>query len=137
MKLVRDMIPRLYAAGDLEPKEQSRPGWVFRRTGGQELDLLLRLKLVEELGEVLSAPTAQRRISELYDLRDVIDGFLRASGAWSVHERVHEAKLDRLGAFAEGWVLEEEVVAALDPDCHHAFATEGSVTRCQLCEGVK
>lgn len=27
--------------------------------------------------------------------------------------------------------------APLDPDCHHAFATDEGITRCQKCEGIK
>lgn len=107
MKLVRDNIAALHAAGDLEPREHVRD-WTFRRVADRaEWELLLRLKLVEELGEVLSAPTSVKRISELYDLRDVVDGFLRLEAAGDVHAGIHNAKLTRLGEFRQGWVLEE------------------------------
>src|SRR3954471_1863556 len=101
MKLVRDHIPALHQSGDLEPKEIPRD-WTFHRATGPEKGLLLRLKLVEELGEVLSAPTPIKRISELYDLRDVIDAFLEHEGSGVIHRDVHQAKLTRLGGFTWG-----------------------------------
>lgn len=104
MKLVRDNIPELYALGELEPRSTARD-MDFRLATTEELDLLLRLKLVEELGEVLSAPTAERRASELYDLLDVVQAYLAYSRADEVDEAAHRAKLSRLGGFAEGWVL--------------------------------
>lgn len=104
MKLVRDSIPGLYARGELEPRDAVRD-MSFRRATVEESDLLLRLKLVEELGEVLSAPTAIARVSELYDLRDVIDACLAYSRADEMDEAAHRAKLSRLGGFTEGWVL--------------------------------
>lgn len=104
MKLVRDRIPDLCARGELEPRGAVRD-MSFRPATAEELDLLLRLKLVEELGEALSAPTPVRRISELYDLRDVIDAYLAYSRAGEADEAAHRAKLSRLGGFTEGRVL--------------------------------
>lgn len=104
MKLVRDEIPELYARGELEPRDRPRD-MSFRLATAEEFDLLLRLKLVEELGEVLSAPTTARRVSELNDLRDVIDAYLAYSRADEMDEAAHRAKLSRLGGFTEGWVL--------------------------------
>jgi predicted house-cleaning noncanonical NTP pyrophosphatase (MazG superfamily) len=104
MKLVRDNIPDLYLRGELEPRSTTR-GMDFRLATTEELDLLLRLKLVEELGEVLSAPTTERRVSELYDLLDVVRAYMAYSRADEVDEAAHRAKLSRLGGFTEGWVL--------------------------------
>lgn len=104
MKLVRNNIPGLYSRGELEPRNVARE-MEFRQATGEERDLLLRLKLVEEVGEVLSAPTTARRVSELYDLRDVIEAYLEHSRADEVDEAAHRDKLSRLGGFSEGWVL--------------------------------
>lgn len=104
MKLVRDNIPDLLATGELEPRDRERD-FTVRRSTPEEKSLFLRLKLVEELGEVLSAPTKAQRISELYDLRDVIDAFLAHENAGVLSTAAHDIKLNRLGGFTEGWLL--------------------------------
>ncbi|MFJ2176387.1 hypothetical protein ACIOHE_26285 [Streptomyces sp. NPDC087851] len=96
MKLVRDNVPGMYPLAHR-----------YRRATPTERPLLLRLKLAEELGEVLSAPTRGRTLEELGDLLDAADA-LRAASGWSVAEvdEVRAAKRERLGAFQEGWMVE-------------------------------
>lgn len=107
MKIVRDHIPALHQAGELEPGDIPRD-WTFRRAEGTERKLLLRLKLAEEVGEVLSAPNQAKMLDELHDLRDVIDALIQEEAlpsAQETAEKRHTAKLDRLGGFGWGWVL--------------------------------
>jgi len=109
VKIVRDHIPALHQAGELKP-EGPRPDWTFRRAESTERKLLLRLKLAEEVGEVLSAPDQAKVLDELHDLRDVIDALIvneAQPSAQEEAERRHTAKLDRLGGFGWGWVLED------------------------------
>lgn len=105
MKLVRDKIPALYKAGQLEP----RPGaadYTFHKATPQEYALLLRLKLAEEVGEVLSAPDRESFHRELSDLEDVIQALRDLEGELRSDQTARRAKHARLGGFEEGWVLE-------------------------------
>lgn len=105
MKLVRDNVPRLYQAGELV---NPAPGCTFRSVRDQdELVLLLRLKLAEEVGEVLSAPTHDALLAELGDLMDVASTLAAVYGIGAAElEQARTAKVARLGGFADGWVLE-------------------------------
>ena len=97
MKLVRNRIPELYPQHDYHQAG----------SGSAELVLLLRLKLAEEVGEVLSAPTRDALIAELADLDEVLIALRRAEGI-SLSELTlarAEKGADR-GTFSEGWVLE-------------------------------
>ena len=108
MKLVRDKIPSLHAANQLTDrsgKDDNRETFTFRKATSEEYGLLLRLKLAEEVGEVLSATTREETIAELGDLIDVIcavEDFLAATNEDYAKQR---AKRERLGEFGEGWVL--------------------------------
>lgn len=95
MKLVRDKIPELY------------PEHSYRRTRDQEEHiLLLRLKLVEEVGELLSAPTKGALIEEITDVRHVLATLAGLSGVrFADLERVGGEKIRNRGAFLDGWVL--------------------------------
>lgn len=108
MKLVRDNIPNLNAAGKLTPRPGSdRSQYSFRPvTGPEEHMLLLKLKLAEEVGEVLSAPTRAEMIAELGDLRDVIYALEERLEITDDENRAQDAKYGRLGGFRDGWVLE-------------------------------
>jgi len=108
MKLVRDNIPNLNAAGKLTPRPGSdRSQYSFRPVAGpEEHMLLLRLKLAEEVGEVLSAPTREQTIAELGDLLDVILDFQKLLKIEDVEYKARHAKRARLGGFDKGWVLE-------------------------------
>lgn len=105
MKLVRDHIARMYAAGELS---KPVPGCTFRPVRDEEeLGLLLRLKLAEETGEVLSAPSREALIGELGDLMDVASSLAALSGIGADElAEARRAKNRRLGGFVTGWVLE-------------------------------
>ena len=108
MKLVRDNVPQMYKDGELSPREGDRGDFTFRRVRDQEeLILLLRLKLAEEVGEVLSAPNLSALLSELGDLMDAVSALAALSGisnaalSWE-----RSVKTSRLGGYVDGWVLE-------------------------------
>ena len=108
MKLVRDNIPKLNEEGKLKPRTgSSREDYSFRPVASDEEHiLLLRLKLAEEVGEVLSAPSRGELISELGDLLEVIDAIIDLSDI--EYDEVDQArfhKAERLGGFEKGWVL--------------------------------
>lgn len=106
IKLVRDNIPALYDKGELEPRGEARGDFTFRQSLPKEYELLLRLKLAEEVGEVLSAPTREQLIAEIGDLLDVIDNLRWNLKITDKEYRTWSAKRKRLGGFTEGWVLE-------------------------------
>lgn len=108
MKLVRDNIPRLSEEGKLKPRAGGgREDFSFRPVASEEEHLLLlRLKLAEEVGEVLSAPSRSELISEIGGLLDVIEAVYELSGiGFSELEAARNAKAERLGLFKKGWVL--------------------------------
>lgn len=96
MKLVRDKIPKLY------------PQHSYRRATPTEWLVLLRLKLAEEVGELLSAPTEASLLEEIADVMEVVEA-LAVKYGWSLEGAVRPARdakrLER-GSFVEGWVLE-------------------------------
>jgi predicted house-cleaning noncanonical NTP pyrophosphatase (MazG superfamily) len=108
MKLVRDGVPALYEAGQLELREGDRGDYTFRRVRDQEeLILLLRLKSAEEVGEVLSAPNRDALLSELGDLLTAAHALAALSGIGSGElARARLSKASRLGGYLDGWVLE-------------------------------
>lgn len=95
MKLVRDKIPELY------------PQHAYRKADQAEMLLLLRLKLVEEVGEALSAPTQLDLAQELADVMDVVSSLAALSGIGSnqLAGFRNEKRAER-GGFVDGWVLE-------------------------------
>jgi predicted house-cleaning noncanonical NTP pyrophosphatase (MazG superfamily) len=95
MKLVRDKIPELY------------PQHSYRKATPTERLMLLRLKLAEEVGEVLSAPDGQSVLEELADLSEVADALREAYGWFEGHlaEEKTRKRAER-GGFVVGWVLE-------------------------------
>lgn len=105
IKLVRDNIPALYDKGELEPRGE-RGEFTFRKAEPKEYELLLRLKLAEEVGEVLSAPTRAQLIAELGDLKEVIYALEERLGLTPQDYLDRAEKCQRLGGFAEGRVLE-------------------------------
>lgn len=105
MKLVRDKIPELYKAGQLEPRSGDRD-YTFHKATPQEYALLLRLKLAEEVGEVLSAPDRESFHQELSDLEDVIEALRDLEGELPSDRKDRILKHRRLGGFVDGWVLE-------------------------------
>lgn len=106
MKLVRDNIPVLHEKGELRPHRSGQRDFTFRKAVGTELGLLLRLKLAEEVGEFLSAPTRADLIAELGDLKDVVYALEEHLDLLPGEYLDQGSKRERLGGFAEGWVLE-------------------------------
>lgn len=94
MKLVRDRIPELY------------PDGLYVRCDDETRKIMLKLKLAEEIGEVLSAVGAHGLAEELADVLEVVSALAHA----------YEISVERLGAvrddkntarggFSGGWVL--------------------------------
>jgi predicted house-cleaning noncanonical NTP pyrophosphatase (MazG superfamily) len=108
MKLVRNKIPSLHAAGQLTDrsgKADNRETFTFRKATAEEYGLLLRLKLAEEVGEILSAPTRDQMMDEIGDLIDVLNALRAVEPATDEDHMRRIAKRERLGEFGEGWVL--------------------------------
>lgn len=109
MKLVRDKIPELHASGQLTPRaDVDRDRQTFRRATPDEYRLLLRLKLAEEVGEVLSATNHGQLMVEIGDVIDVLQALQDHEGRTAHDSALRLIKLERFGGFTEGWVLEEK-----------------------------
>lgn len=94
MKLVRDRIPELYPQG------------LYVRCDDETRKIMLKLKLAEEIGEVLSAVGAHKLAEELADVLEVVDALTRAYGIpLSMVATIRDDKLRSRGGFSEGWVL--------------------------------
>ncbi|TFG14012.1 hypothetical protein EU537_04750 [Candidatus Thorarchaeota archaeon] len=93
-KLVRDRIPELIENDGQKPK--------YRRASGEELDYLLRAKIVEESKELLESGDTE----ELVDILEVIEALLRLRNVDSAFLEIqkHAKRLAR-GAFEKGYVL--------------------------------
>jgi len=96
-KMVRDRIPELY------------PQHRYRKATPLERGLYIRMKLVEEVGEVLSAPDTQSLKEELADVLAVIAA-LRNEYGWTAADlaRMETGKAADRGRFNEGWILETD-----------------------------
>jgi predicted house-cleaning noncanonical NTP pyrophosphatase (MazG superfamily) len=93
-KLVRDLIP------DIMSREGRTPG--VRVALGQELDNLLRAKVVEEAEELLSTG----ELSEVADIVEVIEALLRVRKTdWRTVEQLRKQKKRLRGGFEKGYVL--------------------------------
>ena len=98
MKLIRDLIPLT-----CEPVDGAR----FRQATSEELPLLLRGGLPEEVGEVLQALTPELVVAELADVMQVVQEIARTYGVSpSDLDAVRHAKRIRRGGFRAGWILE-------------------------------
>lgn len=94
MKLVRNNIPQLF------------PQHEYHIASGRELAALLKLKVMEEAGEVAGARNVQELAEELADLMEVISRLGRHYGLMPLDiELARVAKRQKLGDFSEGWVL--------------------------------
>ena len=112
MKLVRDNIPDMHAAGQLgeHPNgSEHRDSQVFRRATQEEYRLFLRTKLAEEVGEAISAVRRDHILEELGDVYQMLDTLTRDEGFTMLDVMTSaRMKAERYGGFAEGWVLEEK-----------------------------
>ena len=98
-KLVRDKIPEIIREKGGDPK--------IRIAGKDELDVLLREKIVEEAQEFLMSGDTE----ELVDIQEAIDALLELRKADpALVEIQRHSKLLARGGFTEGYVLliEEE-----------------------------
>jgi predicted house-cleaning noncanonical NTP pyrophosphatase (MazG superfamily) len=110
-KLVRDHIPDSIAA-----RGERVSGY---RASGDELDSLLRLKVVEESVELAAAVTNESAIEEAGDLVEVLLAVCSRLGTTlgEVQERA-KVKRERRGGFSEGLVL----VRTREPSLQEAVA---------------
>jgi predicted house-cleaning noncanonical NTP pyrophosphatase (MazG superfamily) len=93
-KLVRDKIP------DIIREKGESP--MFRVAGPDELDVLLREKIVEEAKEFLYSGDTE----ELVDIQEAIDALLELRKADpALIEIVRHSKLLARGGFTKGYVL--------------------------------
>lgn len=93
-KLVRDLIP------DIISREGRAPA--VRIALGQELDNLLRTKVVEEAEELLSTG----ELSEVADIVEVLGALLRVRKTdWHTIEQLRKQKKRLHGGFEKGYVL--------------------------------
>lgn len=112
MKLVRDNIPGMHAAGQLGEHPNGsdhRDSQVFRRASPAEYRLALRTKLAEETGEAISAVRREHILEELADVYEVLMTLVTDEG-WTLEDLTNRAdgKLQKYGGFYDGWVLEEK-----------------------------
>lgn len=97
-KLVRDRIP--------EVVEQQGRQATARRARGDEADVLLRLKVVEEAGELVAAFEREEVAQELVDILEAVHALARRHGLEKELERVRSERAAKLGGFDKSVVLE-------------------------------
>ena len=94
MKLVRNMIPVLYPQNE------------YHAVTHRELTAMLRLKLIEEAGEVVGARNLAELTEELGDVLDVVSAIAGHAGiSAETIDSARDEKLNRLGGFEGGWVM--------------------------------
>ena len=93
-KLVRDRIPEIIRSKGAQP--------TVRIASKDELDLLMRTKIVEEAEELLSSSDTE----EIVDLLEVIDALIQLRGFSSTELGQLRAEKNRArGSFKRGYVL--------------------------------
>lgn len=97
-KLVRNLIPGVVEA---EGRKAST-----RKAKGDELDALLRLKVIEEAGELIAAFESDEVAQELADIVEAAHAVARHHKLDKEVERVRAERAERLGTFDKGIVLE-------------------------------
>ncbi|NOR38587.1 MAG: hypothetical protein GQ580_03250 [Candidatus Thorarchaeota archaeon] len=101
-KLVRDRIPEIIRSKGTQP--------TVRTASEDELDLLMRTKIVEEAEELLSSGETE----EIADIIEVIDALIQLRGLdRSKLEQLRAEKNQARGGFKRGYVL------LLDDSEHH------------------
>jgi nucleoside 2-deoxyribosyltransferase/predicted house-cleaning noncanonical NTP pyrophosphatase (MazG superfamily) len=98
-KLVRHLIPEVVA-------RQGRKAGT-RRAKGDEHDALLRLKVIEEAGELIAAFEEEEVAQEIADILEAAHALARRHRLEQEVERVRAERAERLGTFDKGVVLEE------------------------------
>ena len=97
-KLVRHRVPEVIAG------EGRRA--TTRKARGEELDDLLRLKVIEEAGELIAAFEPEEVAQELADILEAAMALARKEGLEKRVEEVRAERAARLGVFDKGVVLE-------------------------------
>ncbi|HEV8359938.1 MAG TPA: nucleoside 2-deoxyribosyltransferase [Candidatus Thermoplasmatota archaeon] len=97
-KLVRHLVP------EVVQKEGRRAS--TRKAKGDELDALLRLKVIEEAGELIAAFESEEVAQELADIVEAAHAVARHHKLEKEVERVRAERAERLGTFDKGVVLE-------------------------------
>lgn len=98
-KLVRDRIPEIIAR---EGKTVT-----FRILQGEELNMALAEKLVEEVNELLAAETDEEIVEEAADVLEVLRGICESRNISYRHVPIkNEDKYQRKGGFLMGYCLE-------------------------------
>lgn len=97
-KLVRHRIPEVIAG------EGRRA--TTRRVRGDKLEDMLRLKVIEEAGELIAAFEEDEVAQELADIVEAALACARANGIEKRVEQVRAERAERLGVFDKGVVLE-------------------------------
>lgn len=93
-KLVRDRIPEIIRENGHEP--------VVRIASDEELDLLIREKIVEESRELLTSGS----LEEIADVLEAVLGLLNhRSVSWTELEVLRSKKKEERGGFEKGFVL--------------------------------
>ena len=106
-KLVRDKIPASIAKSGETVREAT--------LAGQDKEIALAGKILEELDEFLRADTEDDRAAELADLLEVLKGLAHSAGySWSKIERLAKEKASKRGGFKEGRVLIETALPHRD-----------------------
>lgn len=83
-KLVRDNIPEIMRQDGASPETRILDEVEFRK--------FLRLKLVEEAGEVNAAKTGEDTVKELADLLEVMEAVMRTEGVTETEVRALKEK---------------------------------------------
>lgn len=97
-KLVRHRIPEVVA-------QQGRKA-TTRKAKGDALEAMLRLKVIEEAGELIAAFEEDEVAQELADIVEAAMACARANGLEKRVEEVRAERAARLGVFDKGVVLE-------------------------------
>lgn len=97
-KLVRHRIPEVVKEQGREPQA--------KKARGEHLDALLRLKVIEEAGELIAAFEEPEVAQELADIVEAALALARKHGLEKEVEKVRAERAQRLGTFDQGVVLE-------------------------------
>jgi predicted house-cleaning noncanonical NTP pyrophosphatase (MazG superfamily) len=99
-KLIRDNIPKIIEKSGRTPNVS-----VCAEAG--ELSQFVRVKLQEELDEVLSAKSRDEQVEELADLLEVARKFAQINGiSWDEVTTTRATKALTKGAFEKNYILE-------------------------------
>ena len=119
-KLVRDKIIKIIESHGEEP--------VFRKIRGEELEHRMKMKIREELNELISASNDEEALKEFADLYEIIDAYRKHRGFTQAQvSTARKEKNELRGKFKEGYLLigakaprtEEEIRKDIEADELH------------------